>query len=145
MESYDSEHVLKIFCDGGARGNPGPAASAFVILYKNKTLFEKAKLLGRQTNNYAEYSTVLLAMSWLKQNIKKLDITNINFFLDSELVVRQLMGIYKIKNLGLKKIYLKIKKHESILAINTSYTHVPREKNRRADYLINKILDENQS
>ncbi|KKQ24896.1 MAG: ribonuclease HI, ribonuclease HI, partial [Microgenomates group bacterium GW2011_GWC1_37_12b] len=90
--------MIKIFTDGGSRGNPGPAASAFVVFENNKILTKEGKFLGNATNNIAEYSALLLAVEWLNKN--KLT-ENIKFFLDSELIVKQLNKTYKIKNKNL--------------------------------------------
>lgn len=137
------EDFIKIFCDGGARGNPGKSACAFVVFLKDKNIFEKSKFLGHQTNNFSEYSAVLLAMIWLKENLKKIGVSKIIFCLDSELVVNQLMGVYKIKNMALKHLYSKIKIIEQALQTNIIFSAIPREKNIRADFLVNKELDEN--
>ena len=91
-----SKNDLKIFCDGGARGNPGPAAAAFVVFSGNKTLAKEGKYLGSTTNNQAEYNAVLLAMKWLLKNKSNIDGKKVDFYLDSELVVKQLMGEYKV-------------------------------------------------
>src|SRR3989339_1468923 len=95
---------LVIYCDGGSRGNPGPAASAFVAIDKNTIIHKESKFLGNETNNVAEYTAVLLAVSWLSKNL----IFNHRYLiinLDSQLVERQLNKKYKIKNKNLKSIY----------------------------------------
>jgi ribonuclease HI len=138
-----NEDLLKIFSDGGARGNPGKSSCAFVVFKNNKNIYEKSKFLGYQTNNFSEYSAVLLAMTWLKKYLKKIVVSKIIFYLDSELVVNQLIGAYKIKNLALKALYLKIKIIEQSLKVNINFIAIPRRKNKRADFLVNKELDEN--
>ena len=99
---------LKIFCDGGSRGNPGKSASAFVVEEKGSIIYSEAKYLGIATNNFAEYSAVLLALRWIKENKDILE-KEIIFVLDSELVARQINGVYKIKNKKLKEIFLESK------------------------------------
>jgi ribonuclease HI len=136
MNNFD----LKIYTDGGARGNPGPAACAFVVEKNNKTLFKKSKFLGVTTNNVAEYSAVIEALEWMEA--KKLFSKKTAFFLDSQLVVRQLKGIYKIKKEHLKNCYLKIKKLEEKFS-SIEYFYVPREQNFFADELLNQELDKN--
>lgn len=137
---------IQVHTDGGSRGNPGNGACAFVIEENNNLIFENAKYLGRVTNNFAEYSGVLSAINYLVENSR---ITNqksqITFYLDSELVVKQLNGIYKIKNLVLLNFVKEIKRLIYKNNLITSFKYVPREKNVRADYLVNKILDEQQN
>ena len=96
---------LIIYTDGGARGNPGPAAAAAVIKNaEGQVVVQAAKYLGETTNNQAEYQGVLLAL----QKAKDLDASEIDFFLDSELVVNQLNRHYKVKDLGLQSLFVKI-------------------------------------
>lgn len=136
MDDFD----LKIFCDGGARGNPGPAACGFVAKKDDKVIFKKSKYLGVTTNNVAEYSAVIEALRWMIA--KKIFSSRATLFLDSQLVVRQLKGIYKIKKPHLKSCYLKIKKMEKNF-LSVEYIYVPRERNRLADELLNQELDKN--
>lgn len=133
---------LKIYCDGGARGNPGPAAAAFVVEKNGKAIFKGHKFLGQSTNNVAEYSAVSLASRWLVKNIGEA-IDEVYFVLDSELVAKQLAGVFKIKNENLKSLYFTIKELEERIPAKVFYTVVPRTKNRLADFLVNKVLDEN--
>jgi len=97
---------LKIYCDGGARGNPGPAAGAFVVLADNKEIAAEGKSFRVATNNEAEYGAVIMAMTWLLKN----NAASVVFYLDSELVVKQLNGVYKIKSKKLLPLAAKIKK-----------------------------------
>jgi len=131
---------LKIFTDGGSRGNPGEAAIGIVIINKQdgRKITELSKCIGVATNNIAEYTAVLEALSWIEENVGE---SELNFILDSELVVKQLSGSYKIRNDKLKPIYFKIK--EKIIGLGgiSTFTHVLREKNREADALVNKALD----
>lgn len=133
---------LIIYCDGGSRGNPGPAASAFVATSNNQVVFKKSLYLGIETNNYAEYQAVLMAVEWI---VSQLEILNSKFQilinLDSQLVQRQLTGVYKIKNERLKIIADKILKliKENNLDIKIVWNY--REKNSLADKLVNVELD----
>lgn len=130
---------MDIYCDGGARGNPGPAACAFVALNDGKIFYKSGKYLGLATNNVAEYSAVILALTWLqKQNFK-----DINFKLDSQLVAKQLAGLYKIKNENLRQLFLDADKLRKNLGAQIIFSYVPRSKNLLADKLVNEILDEN--
>lgn len=135
---------LKIFTDGGARGNPGPAAVGIVVKGENgKTIFEDKKTIGKATNNVAEYQAVLHALFWLENFLKSGEnFSAINFFLDSLLVVNQLNGLFKIKDAKLRNLILEVRKRERILDKNIHYNFIPRSENFRADWLVNKALDE---
>lgn len=140
------EGSLRIFTDGGARGNPGPAASAFAIFSGEKLIYKNYKFLGTATNNVAEYNAVLLAYNYLFDNKNKYFGNNLNFFLDSELVVNQLSGNYKIKKEELIKLASIIKSLEKELNFKKIiYTFVRREKNIFADKLVNICIDKNIS
>jgi|SRR3990172_1603829 len=135
------ENTLKIYCDGGARGNPGPAAAAFVVEKNGKVIYKEAKFLGEQTNNAAEYSAVLAGMGWLEKS--KNPPSEVYFVLDSELVAKQLAGLFKIKNENLRNYFFSIKELEKKISSRIFFTAVPRSKNKLADLLVNKVLDEN--
>ena len=126
-----------VFCDGGSRGNPGQAACGVVVLDGDgNELLRRAKLLGRATNNQAEYEGVIYALELAGQlGAKKLEVR-----MDSELVVRQLEGTYKVKNEGLKPYYARacdlVAEFQSV-----ALTHIPRAKNKEADKLVNAVLD----
>lgn len=133
------EPELIIYCDGGARGNPGPAAYGFVIYNSTgKKIYEEGKFIGATTNNVAEYSAIHEALKYVFANNK---VSQINFFLDSKLAVEQLSGRWKIKNENLRNFYFSIKSLEQKIGANFSYSHVPRERNKEADFLVNKALD----
>ncbi len=132
--------LTKIYCDGGARGNPGPAASAFVVEKEGKVIFKGSKFLGETTNNAAEYQAVILALGWLMTNSEKVS-EEIIFVLDSELVVKQLNGIFRVKNENLRNYFFTIKEMETKINFKISYTSVPRAKNKLADFLVNNLLD----
>ena len=136
---------LKIYCDGGARGNPGPAAAAFVVL-KNRTVFhQESKYLGKATNNVAEYEAVLLAWHWLANQDFKSSSVLIEFYLDSNLVVNQLSGNFKIKNENLWNLYHSIKSLEKKNSMTASYQFIRRSQNKRPDDLVNEELDRHAS
>ncbi|OGM02592.1 hypothetical protein A2115_01075 [Candidatus Woesebacteria bacterium GWA1_41_8] len=133
---------IEIFSDGGSRGNPGPAAAAFVVYDKNGVVLHKEKkYLGVQTNNFAEYTAVVMALTWL--NIFSRKFSSVVYYLDSELVVRQLTGVYKIKNKNLIGLFNMIKKLQKGIKIRIDFQHVPRTKNKVADRLVNEAIDEN--
>lgn len=130
--------MIKIYCDGGARGNPGPAASAFVVLDMDGNLLHKdAKFIGDTTNNVAEYTALILALEWLTENQN----SDCEIYLDSELVQKQMTGKYKIKNLGLKSLAMRAKNLERELTISFKYIHTRREGNPLSDALVNETLD----
>lgn len=135
---------IKIFCDGGARGNPGPAASAFVIEIADKIIYKGSKFLGKATNNVAEYTALIMALFWLKQNKEDLPPSKALIYLDSELVVKQMSGVFKIKNENLRNLYLQAKTTEKNIGGEIKYLSISREKNKLADFLVNKTLDENR-
>lgn len=133
--------MLKVFCDGGSRGNPGPAACAFIIYDDAGNIRQKCgKYLGTATNNEAEYQAVIETLSYLS-SLRNL--SDLNFFLDSLLVINQLNGLWKIKEPRLKELFLKIKQLEQFNNLTIVYTHIPREQNREADALVNTTLDKN--
>jgi len=133
---------MEIFSDGGARGNPGPAACAFVVFEDKQVLHKEAKYLGRATNNQAEYNGVLLALNWLVTSSVKYPASGIEFFVDSELVAKQIMGIYRVKDKSLKELYLKVSEILKKIPVTVSFRNIPRTKNKLADFLVNKTLDE---
>lgn len=127
---------IKVFTDGGARGNPGPAASGIVLLTPDDKLIEAFGVyLGETTNNQAECKAVLFALeAALKYGVKRID-----FYMDSMLVCKQLSGEYKIKNEGLKPIYQQIWEYTKDLEV--TYNHVYREFNKLADEQVNIAID----
>lgn len=135
---------LSIFSDGGARGNPGPAACAVVFIKNGKEIFNGSKFLGETTNNVAEYKGVIFALKTLLKNSEWQKVAAVNFFLDSELIVNQLNGHYKIKNSNLAKLSFAIKKLESEIPLIFFYKHISRSDNYRADSLLNRELDRHQ-
>jgi ribonuclease HI len=126
---------LTIYTDGGSSNNPGPAGIGIVFYSSKKIICKYSGYIGEKTNNQAEYGAVLKA---LEINEEKFKAKEIDFVLDSELVVKQLKGEYKIKNPELAVIATKIK--EKIKNIKTSFTHVLRDKNEIADSLVKKAI-----
>ena len=138
-----NEDTVIIHTDGGARGNPGPAACAFIAEVEGKIVKQDSDFLGKSTNNYAEYQGVILALKWLSDNYKVLSVGGVTFYLDSELVVRQLNGVYKIKDKKLIKLFLQIKDLLKNINLKICYKSIPRNENKIADLLVNKELDKN--
>lgn len=135
---------IKIYSDGGARGNPGPAGIGAVLttaeLEKQfKNLGEYKKYIGETTNNQAEYQAIHLGL----EKAKELGAEEVECFLDSELVVKQLNREYKVKDAGLAKWFVRIWNLKQCFK-KVSFTHIPREKNKEADKLANEAMDENK-
>jgi ribonuclease HI len=126
--------------DGGARGNPGPAACAVVIRNaEGKVLAEWGEYLGIQTNNVAEYSGLLAALDYaVREKYASLKVLS-----DSELLVRQMLGEYKVKNPALKELFDRARTLVRKLQ-QFNIEHVLREANREADRLVNKVLDSHE-
>ncbi|MCL4418979.1 ribonuclease HI family protein [Patescibacteria group bacterium] len=135
--------VLNIFTDGGARGNPGPSAiGVFIKDGDGKELAGIGKKIGISTNNIAEYKAVVEALDWIINNQHRLSRdAKIYFFLDSNLVYSQVVGLFKIKNPNLRELFFSIKKREAEIKLPIFYKHIPREQNREADRLVNMALD----
>jgi ribonuclease HI len=126
-----------IYTDGGARGNPGPAGIGVAVYNEQKELVrEYSDFLGIATNNQAEYQAVILAL----KKAADLGAAELHFHLDSELVVKQLRGEYKVKNKDLASLFLQIH-NLSLNFKKISYTHVRREFNQEADRLANEAMD----
>ncbi len=128
---------IKMFADGGSRGNPGPSASGFVLLNLDDTvIYSEGIYLGITTNNQAEYQAVKFGL----EEALKLGAREISVYLDSLLVVNQMTGIFKVKNRDLWPINEAI--HDLVSKFKrVSFTHVPRELNKLADAEVNKALD----
>lgn len=129
---------MKIYCDGGSRGNPGPAASAFVVVNENDdTVYKKGQFIGTATNNVAEYNALILALSWVLENASG----DVEIVLDSELVKKQMTGEYRIKDLKMKSLASEAKSLERRFSGKVTYVHTKREGNKEADSLVNSALD----
>jgi ribonuclease HI len=129
---------LTIYTDGGARGNPGPAAAGVVIYRGSEKIAEAGQYLGPQTNNWAEYEAVIYALG----KVYELGLSReaIEFKLDSLLVVEQLRGNWKIKEPALKQQVLKVQSLMKDVG-TVVFAHIPREQNKEADRLVNETLD----
>ncbi len=142
--------VLKIYTDGGSKGNPGPASIGFVFyLYPSKpegrsgdgrVVFKHKESIGIATNNDAEYSALISAMSKVKSQKSKLEnIEKIEFYSDSRLMVNQVNGMFKVKNARIKEYILKIRILEQEISLPIFYRLIPREQNQEADNLVNEV------
>lgn len=125
-----------IYTDGGSRGNPGPAAAGFVV-----DGVSYGRYVGETTNNVAEYSAIKFALEKALELLgEKASETLIEMHMDSQLAQRQLIGRYKVKNAGLKPIFLEIQRLAEKFK-KVSFIHIPREENAAADAAVNKVLD----
>jgi len=133
---------INFFTDGGARGNPGLAAiGVYITDSNNKEILGFGKKIGVSTNNVAEYTAVIEALSWIVANKKNLNIAKIYFFLDSKLVCSQITGLYKVKDSKLRDLLLTVREKEAEVNTPIYYKHIPREQNKIADMYVNKALD----
>lgn len=142
LYSQGMEKVIA-YSDGGARGNPGPAAvGVYIEDATGKKLKEVSESLGNATNNFAEYNGVMVALQTLKAMYgKKSKEMAFEIRMDSELVKKQLNGEYQIKEPGLVPMFIEIHNLRVANFPNLTLTHVPREKNKEADRLVNECLD----
>lgn len=138
--------TLTVFSDGGARGNPGPAAIGIVIKNEAEVLYQKGQCIGETTNNVAEYTAIQTALEYLVNQVWPIE--TLICKLDSELVVKQLRGEYKLKQPHLKPFKEKIDSLIQTLISqglrSITFMHIPRKENAQADKLVNYALD-NQS
>lgn len=130
--------MVVAYIDGGARGNPGPAGYGVSILSADGTVVEELHgALGIATNNVAEYNGLLAALQWAVDH----DVRRVHIRADSELLVRQMRGEYKVKNPGLQPLYVRARLLAAQLD-DVKFEHVRRELNKEADRLSNVGMDE---
>jgi ribonuclease HI len=134
--------AIKIYTDGAARGNPGKSASGFSIYSGKKLVKEKAEYNGICTNNVAEYKAIISALAWVSENIEAPANSEVELYSDSELVVRQLTGKYKIKSESMRKLSLEVmglvRKFSKV-----TFHNLPREHPgiKMVDKRLNELLD----
>lgn len=136
---------VNIYTDGGSRGNPGISGYGLVVYDdQKKILYQESKFLGVKTNNEAEYSALLGALNWLKNNQKSHQIDKVTFFADSQLLVRQLQGLYKVKAPNLKDYFIQCQQLLTQLNLDYSFKDIQRHFNTVADELANQAMDRRQ-
>ena len=126
----------RLFTDGASKGNPGPAGAGWVLTAESGSVIEKtSKYLGEATNNEAEYQALILGL----RNALALGVRQLRIYMDSELVVRQLNGLYKVKNPRLAVLFEEVR---DLLSKFPKYViiHIPREENREADRMANEAI-----
>jgi|APLak6261679142_1056127.scaffolds.fasta_scaffold00098_13 ribonuclease HI len=138
VEQAPSYLRLRLYSDGAARGNPGPAGAGAVLVEPSGQVVDKlGKFLGHQTNNYAEYMGLLMGL----KRARELGVREVEVFADSELMIRQLGGRYQVKSPSLRPLY-----EEALKVLNeferVKLVHVPREMNRAADEMSNRAIEE---
>lgn len=132
--------LVRLYTDGGARGNPGPAAIGVVLCDdRDRALLERKESIGKATNNEAEYRAIIAGLDLAAHATHK----EVRAYSDSELVVRQLTGAYRLRSGKLLPLYKRAKEKEKVFR-KVSYEHLPRLTGwlRRADKLVNEALDE---
>lgn len=136
--------LLEINTDGGSRGNPGPAGIGVYAASEGKEIFTLSETIGETTNNVAEYTAVIRSLEYLTE--KEIFTERLKYILDSELIVRQILGKYKVKQPHLQILrqqivdLVKDLKNKGQIKL-MSLTTVPREQNKKADKLVNDALD----
>jgi ribonuclease HI len=131
-----------IHADGGSRGNPGPSgAGAMIRDHLGNSVASVSEFLGNRTNNYAEYEAVILALHTLAKLVgKKVGETEVVVKMDSELVVKQMKGVYKVKHPTMKAQYARLIEAGATFG-KITFIHVPRAQNSDADALANEAMD----
>jgi len=132
-----ADGVWRLRCDGGARGNPGPAAYGFVLVDPaGREVAAHGEFIGNATNNVAEYRALIAGLeAAADKGVPALEVV-----MDSELVVRQMTGQYRVKNEGLKPLHAQARRTAARLP-QVTYASVRRDFNARADALVNEALD----
>jgi ribonuclease HI len=134
--------LLKIFTDGGARGNPGTAGVGVHIMDSNEFIIhDHSEYIGETTNNVAEYKGLLIALLWLENFVKENEVEKIELFMDSKLVVEQINKNWKIKQDHLAELAFQIWGKLDKISLPYKLSHVRREKNKVADLLANQAMD----
>ena len=129
---------IVIYTDGGARGNPGPAGAGAVVLKDKKEIATVSEFLGTQTNNWAEYEALRLALDAAVPFVRGEEVV---VHMDSELIVKQMNGEYKVKDAALKKQHDAVRERILKSYPHISFKHVRRDDNTRADELANQAMD----
>ncbi|MBI1833718.1 MAG: ribonuclease HI family protein [Candidatus Andersenbacteria bacterium] len=126
----------KLFTDGGARGNPGPAGIGYVLDIEGKDALERGEYIGETTNNQAEYKALIAGLTLAQSE----EVSELHCFLDSELVVKQMNGQYRVKHVDMKPLHKEAKRIAADFT-KITFAHVLRSKNEKADFLVNKAID----
>lgn len=133
-------NTLSVHTDGGARGNPGPAAVGVVFQHEGGQQSHE-RYIGEATNNVAEYTAVLDALEKIPSLLNDHPFETVVFYLDSQLIVRQILGEYKVREPHLAELCNEVRHRLSVLGISYRFIHIPRAENAAADKLVNHALD----
>lgn len=136
-KTTEKSHKWELYVDGAARNNPGPAGAGLYLVKDGVPIEQRGMYLGKKTNNQAEYLALLLGVYYAEQHMGEADKLVIKS--DSELLVRQISGVYKIKNPELARIYRNVR--VLLDTLHYEIKHVPRELNKIADKLANMGID----
>ncbi|MCL4379810.1 ribonuclease HI family protein [Candidatus Marsarchaeota archaeon] len=133
---------IVIYTDGAARGNPGPSASGYDIYRDGAEATRGVKYNGMATNNFAEYNAVILALGWCIRNMKDHGKCDVELYSDSELVVKQLNGRYKVKSAAMKPLHFEAESLASRFG-SIEFRNLPREDQhiKEVDARLNRLLD----
>ena len=133
---------LSVYTDGGSRGNPGPSGFGVAIYDHQKNLIAQiSKFIGIKTNNEAEYTALIDALVWINNHQSELDINSVDIFSDSQLLVRQQQGRYKVKSPHIVSLNNLVKALINATTITYKFHEIPRELNVLADQLANQAMD----
>jgi len=136
---------VNIYTDGGSRGNPGISGYGLVVYDSQQNIIhQQSQFLGIKTNNEAEYAAFLGALEWLRDNHQLHQINKINFFADSQLMVRQLQGKYKVKSPNLKPLFQQAQQLLKEIDLEYQFKDIRRHLNTLADELANQAMDRRQ-
>ncbi len=142
---YKRNMRLEVYCDGASRGNPGLGAAGVIIRQQIPGAEQQVDRIGlflgnRLTNNQAEYLAIVAALKYIQNNFVLSEYSGVIFHLDSELAVKQLNGMYKVKNEGLQRLNQQVKSLIGQLPM-VKFKYIPRDQNQGADELANLVLD----
>ena len=133
--------ILKVYTDGGSKGNPGPSSIGGIGYLGGKKIFDFKKSIGIATTNDAEYQALIKALELVKlpPTTYPLQPKKVEFYSDSRLMVNQVKGLFKVKNGRIREYILKIRSLEQEINLPISYNYIPREENKEADKLVNTV------
>lgn len=139
----ETKRIIILYTDGGARGNPGPAAiGVYLVDQAGSKIVGFGNKIGEATNNVAEYKAVIAGLEWIASNKDLFStIEEIRVCVDSQLLYSQVVGIYKVKNNNLKELLFSLRIAEASIGIPVRYFNIRREKNKEADAYVNMALD----
>jgi ribonuclease HI len=134
---------ISVFTDGGSRGNPGVSGFGVVVYDDKKNILDQiSKFIGIKTNNEAEYMALIEALYWIQSHQPESNISYIDFYSDSQLLVRQIQGIYKVKAVNIKPLYQSAVSLLQKINLPYSFHDILRDSNKLADYLANQAMDQ---